>query len=169
MITVTIILLALLYAFALAVPFFVKPLKYKFPAWVFAWCFAWYCTFVTYVPPESHVGIAWDYYSGETRLVRGGFNIIGAATFVAKVDRRPQRVCVTSTSRSYQCKLVQFVSEEYEKFLVTEGFYYYWWANRISFNGSYDEEYRGIRDLLRGYAFGTKQYPFVKIITVYED
>lgn len=41
--------------------------------------------------------------------------------------------------------------------------------NRFSFNGSYPEEYRGWRDVMRGYAYSTKRYPFIKILEEYKE
>ena len=84
---------------------------------------------------------------------------------VARIDLRPQRVCISSASRAYNCKLVQFKPRAYREFVKVQGFGYYWWANRISFNSGYNEEYRGMRDLLRGYAYGTEEYPFISVIT----
>ena len=87
---------------------------------------------------------------------------------MARVDTQPTRVCVASASRAYNCKLVQFNASEFRLFVKTEGFHYYWWYNRLSINFGYDEEYRGLRDILRGYAFAAKQYPFVTTIRSYE-
>jgi hypothetical protein len=84
------------------------------------------------------------------------------------VDTRPVRVCITSTSRSFDCRLVQFQPSEYREFVATQGFYYYWWSNRISFNAGYDEEYRGMKDVLRGYAYSAKPYSFVKTLRTYD-
>ncbi len=33
----------------------------------------------------------------------------------------------------------------------------------------YDEEYRGVKDLMRGYTYSAKKYPFVEIIQEYPD
>jgi hypothetical protein len=51
----------------------------------------------------------------------------------------------------------------------TEGFYYYWWANRLSFNLGYDQEYRGVRDLMRGYAYSPHHYPFLVVKDEYQS
>jgi hypothetical protein len=79
------------------------------------------------------------------------------------------RVCITSASRGFNCKLVQFVPSDYREFVAVQGFSYYWWANRISFNSGYSEEYRGMRDLMRGYTYSVKQYPFIKILEDYPE
>ncbi len=117
----------------------------------------------------GHVGIMRDVFSGEIKLDTPGWNVSAPWVEVAKVDTRPMRVCVTSAGRGYDCKLVQFVPTEYREFVTTEGFYYYWWANRVSFNWGYDEEYRGTRDLLRGYGYSAKKYPFVKVLQEYRQ
>lgn len=109
--------------------------------------------------------IVWDRFSGQMNIdTVPGFNISAPWTKVVKVETRPQRVCVTSATKSFNCKLVKFVPGMYKELLRVEGLHYYWLYNRISFNGGYSEEYRGVRDLLRGYAFSGKQYPFISIL-----
>jgi hypothetical protein len=87
---------------------------------------------------------------------------------VARIDKRPMRVCITSAARAYNCKLVQFDPSAYKEFAATQGFGYYWLANRISINFGYDEEYRGVKDILRGYAFSGKEYPFLRVLREYQ-
>ncbi|MCR4314080.1 MAG: hypothetical protein NUV84_02440 [Candidatus Uhrbacteria bacterium] len=87
----------------------------------------------------------------------------------AHIELRPQRVCITTTGRGYSCKLVRFNAEHFQEFVRVEGFRYYWWANRLSYNHGYDEEYRGFRDILRGHAYGAKSYPFITILETYEE
>ncbi len=126
-----------------------------------------YFPFVNYLEPVEE-GIAWNFATGELRLQNKGWNFTPPWVLVARIDVRPIRVCVTTAGRGFNCKLVQFEPSAYREFAATEGFYYYWWANRISFNWGYDEEYRGMRDLLRGYAYGVKRYPFVTVLRDYE-
>jgi hypothetical protein len=115
----------------------------------------------------GRVGIMQNWKTGELKLDQPGWNISPPWVAVAKVDTRPMRVCVTSASRAFNCKLVEFVPSEFKIFVETEGFHYYWWYNRFSFNGGYDEEYRGVKDILRGYAYSIKEYPFVRVIRDY--
>lgn len=122
-----------------------------------------YLTCVHYTE-TAHVGIMRNRITGEMRLDTPGWNISAPWVKVAGIDLRPMRVCVSTAGKGFNCKLVQFEKSAYQEFVETEGFYYYWWANRISFNIGYDEEYRGMRDLLRGYAYGVKQYRFVTIL-----
>ncbi|MDB5260633.1 MAG: hypothetical protein JWN37_864 [Candidatus Nomurabacteria bacterium] len=117
----------------------------------------------------TQVGIMRNAFTGEVKRDTPGWNLSAPWVKVAKVTTTPLRVCITTTSRAFNCRLVQFVPEEYEVFVRTEGFRYYWWANRISYNHGYDEEYRGMRDIMRGYAYSAKRYPFIKILRVYEE
>jgi hypothetical protein len=85
------------------------------------------------------------------------------------VSTAPQRLCLTSSAHAaVNCRLVQFVPEHYRQFLAIEGFRWYWWSNRFSFNLGYREEYRGFKDVLRGYAFSSQQYQFILILREYE-
>lgn len=120
---------------------------------------------------EPHeLGITWNLFSGErSAQVRGGWNIRPPWVLLSEVDTRPQRVCITSSSHAAaNCKLVQFVPEHYQEFLAQEGFRWYWWANRVSINWGHEETYRGMQDILRGYAFSSEQYPFVRVLDEYE-
>lgn len=117
----------------------------------------------------GEVGVMRNVVNGRLELDTPGWHFSPPWVLVSHADTRPMRVCVTSAGRGYNCKLVQFVPEFYEEFVATEGFRYWWWANRLSFNWGYEEEYRGFRDLMRGYAYSAKQYPFVQVLTVYEE
>lgn len=126
-----------------------------------------YCTLINHID-QYEVGIARDSFTGELTLQeRGGFYLTAPWIRVASIDTRPTRVCITSTTRAYNCKLVRFVPSAYQEFVATQGFRYYWWANRFSFNIGYEEEYRGMRDILRGYAFSPQRYPFLEILEDY--
>lgn len=115
------------------------------------------------------VGLARNAVSGEFWLQEGGgLRFTAPWVRVARIDTRPMRVCVTSAGRGFNCKLVQFEPKFYREFVAVEGFRYYWWANRFSFNWGYDEEYRGLKDLLRGHAYGVTRYPFVTVLRDYE-
>ena len=131
--------------------------------------FILYLAFVNYTEP-TEVGIARNVVTGELILQRyGGFHITPPWTAVANIDTRPMRVCVTTAGRGFNCILVQFEPSNYKELVSVEGFRYYWWANRVSFNWGYNDEYRGTKDLLRGYAYSVKKYPFVKILREYEE
>lgn len=114
------------------------------------------------------VGVARNFVTGELELQSGGgLRFTPPWVAVAVIDTRPVRVCVSTAGRGFNCRLVQFVPDRYREFVAVEGFRYYWWANRISFNWGYDEEYRGMRDLLRGYAYSVVSYPFVTVLRDY--
>ena len=111
------------------------------------------------------VGITWNFVTGELQLQRGGVYVTTPWTLVARVDTRPQRVCITSVAHAaMNCKLVQFEPGAWRQFVAVEGWHYYWLANRFSFNSGYQEEYRGMRDILRGYAFSAQPYPFMVVL-----
>lgn len=117
-----------------------------------------------------HVAITRNLFTGELDLdAIPGFNLSAPWVKVVRIDTRPYRVCVTSSSRDFNCMLVQFVPQHYRKFVMIQGLQYYWLANRISYNGGYDEEYRGMRDILRGYAYGVQKYPFITVLERYPE
>ena len=130
---------------------------------LFLYLFLFNCT------EPTEVGIARNRISGQMWLQdKGGWHLSAPWVSVAVIDTRPMRVAVTSAGRGYSAKLVQFKTDSWKEFVNNEGFHYYWWANRISFNLGHDETYRGMRDLIRGYAYSSKQYPFIKILSEYE-
>ncbi len=110
--------------------------------------------------------IEWNRRTGEMRLDTEAIWYITPPWVMAiQIDIRPQRVCVTSAGRGvFNCKLVKFEPTAYKEFVAVEGLRYYWFANRISFNLGYEEEYRGFRDIMRGYAFSAKKYKFITIL-----
>ena len=113
----------------------------------------------------NQVALVWNRFDGNIQIDSvPGFNITAPWVKVARIETRPQRVCVTSASRSFNCKLVRFNPAGFKELIQVEGIHYYWLYNRISFNGSYGEEYRGVRDLLRGYAYSSKRYSFISIV-----
>jgi hypothetical protein len=109
----------------------------------------------------SHVKIMRNVMTGEILPDTPGWNLTAPWVMASEIDLRPMRVCITSASKGFNCKLIQFDSNYWQEFVATQGYHYWWWANRFSFNSGYDEEYRGMKDLMRGYAFATNQYHFV--------
>ncbi len=137
------------------------------PAAVLAAIGFFYLGFLNYTEP-TEVGIARNLFTGEVWVQEGGgWHITPLWVQVARIDIRPMRVAITSAGRGYSAKLIQFDPKYWREFVQTEGFRYYWWANRFSFNSGYDEEYRGVRDILRGYAYSIKKYPFIKVLEEY--
>jgi hypothetical protein len=128
-------------------------------------CFYMACVHFT---DQYHVTLVRNVVTGEVWCdMHGGFHLTAPWVQASRIDTRPMRVCITTTARAYNCKLVQFEPAAFRKFVEVQGFRYYWWANRISFNLGYGEEYRGMRDIMRGFAFGAEQYPFVKTVNAY--
>jgi hypothetical protein len=102
-------------------------------------------------------------------MMGGGWHAKYPWVIVPLIDTKPMRVSVDSAGHGYSAKLVQFVPEEWESFVQTEGFYLWWFANRLSFNAGYRDEHRGMKDILRGYAYGSKKYPFLRILTEFDQ
>lgn len=124
---------------------------------------------LNYLEPHQRA-ITWDVFGGEMALQdHPGWHARKPWVMVTTIDIRPARVCITSSARAaLNCKLVRFVPDHYEEFIEVQGFGFYWWSNRLSFNSGYREEYRGMNDLLRGYAFSAKQYSFIEVLEEYE-
>jgi hypothetical protein len=129
-------------------------------------CFRMAC--LTYCEP-TQIGIARNLISGRTWMMGGGWHAKYPWVIVPLIDTKPMRVSVDSAGHGYSAKLVQFVPEEWESFVQTEGFYLWWFANRLSFNAGYRDEHRGMKDILRGYAYGSKKYPFLRILTEFDQ
>jgi len=111
-----------------------------------------------------------DRVSGEISIsTKSGVHWTAPWVSVAKIDLRPSRVCIETTARVANCKLVKFKSEALGSFVKREGFKYYWLSNRLSLNVSYKNEYRGVRDYLRAYAFGGTDLGFLEIIDEYHE
>jgi hypothetical protein len=118
----------------------------------------------------TNIGFAWNLFTGEMQIKdRAGFHIDMPWVWVAHVDIKPMRVCITSSAHAaVNCKLVQFDPSHYKEFLAVEGWRWYWWSNRFSFNSGYSDEYRGFRDVIRGYAFSAQPYSFIKVLGEYQ-
>lgn len=131
--------------------------------------FSFYIMFVNYIEPNQ-IGIVRNIISGKMYVQEhGGFYFTAPWVFVIRVDTSPIRVSLMSGGKGYSSKLVQFQKEYWEEFVNIEGFRYYWWSNRFSINFGYTEEYRGMKDILRGHAYGAKQYKFIKTLMQYDE
>lgn len=141
----------------------------KIAIWGASLLFLFYLAFIHYTD-TTHTGIRWNWMSGEIKPdPKPGFHCTAPWVMVTRIENTPIRVCIESAGRAVNCRLVQFIPDEYKALIAAEGFRYYWWDNRISFNLGYKEEYRGTRDLLRGYAFSVQEYPFIKTMTTYSE
>ncbi len=140
----------------------------KFLAAALLVIFAFY-VFCVHYTEAYQVGVMWNRLSGSVELdQQGGFTLTPPWVSVARIDLRPARVCIASTARSYNCKLVKFEPTAFREFVALQGFHYYWFANRVSFNSGY-ESYRGMKDIMRGYAFSEKQYKFLVVTGEYKS
>ena len=130
--------------------------------------FLFYMSCCNHVEP-AQVGIARNWISGEMWLQQAGWHTTPPWVCVARIDTRPMRVSIPSAGHGYNSKLVQFDPKYWREFVAVEGWRYYWWANRISINFGYNDEHRGIKDILRGHAYGAQHYPFIKVLEEYEN
>lgn len=124
----------------------------------FFWLFCFHYTDV------NQVAICRNIFSGEVYLDSiAGPSITPPWVQVARIDTRPQRICVDCDCRNITCALVSFNPKGWKDFVKREGFRYYWWSNRFSFNPGHRREYRGVNDIIRGYAFDGVKYEFITI------
>ncbi len=125
--------------------------------------FTCYLSFYHYTD-SYEFGITFNVFTGELKSdQRAGHHLTLPWVLATKIDTRPQRVCITSATRNMDCRLVQFDTTQWKELIKFEGFRYYWWYNRFSFNSD-QETYRGIRNLLLGHSYGKSRGSFVKII-----
>ena len=122
-----------------------------------------YFMFFNYVDVHEST-ISYNVITGETKVdTLTGANFTYPWVLVNQIDTRPRRICVTTSSRNFNCMLVSFDPKGYKEFVEVEGFYYFWWANRISYNMGHDQEYRGMDNLILGYSFDNTKRSFIKI------
>lgn len=108
-----------------------------------------------------HVSVSRNFFTGELKLDDSkGLKFSPPWVQVIKFDTRPFQVCIDCSCSNINCKLITFNPKGWQSFLDREGFKYFWFKNRISFNSGQNTEYRGIRYVLRGYAFDN-EYPFI--------
>jgi hypothetical protein len=110
------------------------------------------------------VAITYNKKTGNTMLIKkAGFHIAPPWILASRIDTRPRKYCIPSIAKTATCKLASFRPEEYRSFVYQQGFRYYWWANRISVNFGNNQEYRGMNNILLGYVFSEKEFPFLEI------
>lgn len=124
--------------------------------------------FTSYIEP-TEIGIARNLFTGEMWMYEGGWRVVPIWVWVAHIDTRPVRVVVSTTAHAYSAKLVQFEPKGWRTFVDREGWRLYWWDNRLSFNWGFQEECRGMENILRGYAYSEREYPFLKIVEEYRE
>lgn len=123
-----------------------------------------------YMPCIYHIdtnelGVEWNPIKGELRADSvPGYYVSAPWERVSKIDLRPQRVTISTTANCLNYKLVAFDRRYWREFVNTQGFGYWWWNNRLSFNAGYGEESRGFKDVMRGYAYSRSRYKFVILL-----
>ena len=143
--------------------------RFSLPLLFMSLIFLLYLSFANYNEP-TEIGVARNIISGEMWLQEGGGLFFDRPwVWVSRIDTRPTRVSVSSAGRGYSAKLVEFDQRAWREFVALEGWRYWWWANRISFNFGYDEEHRGIKDILRGYAYSPKPHSFLVVLEEYQQ
>lgn len=92
-----------------------------------------------------------------------GYHLTYPWILASKIDDRPHRFCIPSATRNMSCKLVKFDTSKWKDLIEYEGFHYYWWYNRFSFNSG-QETYKGVDNLLFGHSWGNSRGRFVIIL-----
>jgi len=110
----------------------------------------------------TEASIKKNIFTGEVTIdTTYGFNIEYPWVLVSHVPTNPRRMCIESKARIQHCKLIHFIPSRYMDFVEREGFRYYWFDNRISFNSGHKNEYRGIYDTFYGYTFTDEKVSFI--------
>lgn len=113
---------------------------------------------------QNEFGITYNFVSGELKHDgHDGHHFSYPWVLAVKIDTRPIKVCIASASRNMNCRLVQFQSDKWRELIKFEGFRYYWFYNRFSFNSG-QETYRGLKNLMLGHAYGQNKCSCVKIL-----
>lgn len=99
--------------------------------------------------------------NGEMELIGPGVTITPPWVQILRIDIRPKKYCIECVCRNKTCRLVSFNSDGWREFIDREGFNYFWFRNRISFNSH--KTYRGIESVIRGYSLDNDKYEFIKI------
>jgi hypothetical protein len=123
--------------------------------------FILYIACINHVEP-TEIGIRYNIFTAKIDIQpKKGWNITPPWILISNIDLRPIKVSVSSAGKGVSSKLIQFNPAGWEEFVKLEGFYYYWWYNRMSINCGYNEEHKGMKDILRGYAYSRNTYSFI--------
>lgn len=118
--------------------------------------------FFIHINNVHHVSVSRNYITGEIALdSTKGIKISAPWVQVIKFDTRPFKVCIDCSCANINCRLIAFNPKGWKEFVSREGIQYYWFRNRLSFNLGQKQEYRGIKHVLRGYAYDG-EYSFIK-------
>jgi hypothetical protein len=131
--------------------------------YIFLISFSFFYFFCFHYINVHEVGIRRNIFSGKMDIDKSaGMYLSPPWVQVSKIDTRPNRICIECGCRNLTCVLVSFNPDGWKDFVEKEGFSYYWWSNRFSYNSSHKNEYRGVIDILRGYSFDNTNYEFIK-------
>jgi len=99
----------------------------------------------------NHVGVAYNSLTGEIKLQeKPGWYLTSPMVMVVKLSTLPLRVEIPSGAKIINMKIVRFKPEGAEEFVKLQGFSYF-------LNSS-------LSNILLGYAYSGKPYPFLEII-----
>lgn len=132
----------------------------------FVFFFFVYFAFFNHVEPNT-VGIARNHITGQTWVEHAGWHWSAPWVWVANIETNPIRVGIPTAGRGFNAKLVRFIPKHADAFLKQEGWRYYWWDNRLSFNFGNPDEYRGNRNLFLGYAYTQETPIFLEVLKEY--
>ncbi len=139
------------------------PKRIRLSLWIVGILFVCYLAFYHFTD-SYEFGLTWNMFTGEIKPDKHtGHHFTAPWVLATKIDTRPQRVCIATATRNLNCRLVQFDTAYWRELVKFEGFHYYWWYNRFSFNSGQDT-YRGVTNLLLGHAYGNTRCSCVKVL-----
>lgn len=110
---------------------------------------------------SQHITITKNIFTGEMNMTGPGLHISPPWVFTRKIDTRPKRFCIQCDCRVLNCRLVGFNPSGWDEFINREGFRFFWFSNRLSIN-SHNETFRGMDNILFGYAFSEENLKFIR-------
>jgi len=135
-------------------------INFKYIGIVLSFIFLFWLLFFNFTR-DYQVSIKRNYFTGELSLLKPGITITSPWVQIIRLDTRPKQYCVECVCKNKTCVLASFNPIGWREFIDREGFRYFWFRNRISFN-SY-KTYRGFDSVIRGYSFDEQEYSFIKI------
>jgi hypothetical protein len=110
----------------------------------------------------TNISIYKNIFSGEMGVYKSGLHISPPWVITRKINLEPRRFCIQCDCRNSTCNLIRFNPDGWKEFIDKEGFRFYWFSNRISFNQS-NITYRGLDNILYGYSFDSMEYGFIEV------
>jgi len=120
------------------------------PAAIIVLLLGYWILFLNHVD-VNEVGIAYDSWDGTVTIQdKPGWYFTGITVKVVTISTLPIRVEVPSTARVINAKIVKFRPEGVREYIALQGFDYSLGQNTSN--------------ILMGYAFSGKQYPFLEVL-----